>query len=61
MTFLRQKKEKEIIVYGRSISGFYDEDVAKKLDLRGYKNIQILKDGWSEWKKAGYPVAAVKE
>jgi rhodanese-related sulfurtransferase len=48
----------EIIIYGRSISAYYDEDVAKKLELRGHKNIQIMKDGWSEWKKAGYPVSS---
>lgn len=47
---------KEIIIYGRSISAYYDEDVAKKLSIRGHKNIRILKDGWSQWKKSGYPV-----
>jgi len=54
--FVDLERNKEIIIYGRSISAYYDEDVAKKLDLRGHKNIQIMKDGWSEWKKAGYPV-----
>ena len=48
--------DKEIIIYGRSISAYYDEDVAKKLSVRGHRNIRILKDGWSQWKKSGYPV-----
>ena len=48
--------DKEIIIYGRSISAYYDEEVAKKLSIRGHKNIRILKDGWSQWKKSGYPV-----
>ncbi len=48
--------DKEIIIYGRSLSAYYDEDVAKKLSVRGHKNILILKDGWSQWKKSGYPV-----
>jgi len=49
-------KEKEIIVYGRTISRLYDEDLAGKLILRGHKNTRILKGGLSQWKKKGYPV-----
>jgi rhodanese-related sulfurtransferase len=49
-------KEKEIIVYGRTISRLYDEDVARKLILRGHRNTRILKGGLSQWKKKGYPV-----
>ena len=49
-------KEKEIIVYGRTISGFYDEEVARKLILRGHKKIKILSGGMSAWKGDGYPV-----
>jgi len=49
-------KEKEIIVYGRTISRLYDEDVAGKLILSGHKNTKILKGGLSQWKKKGYPV-----
>ena len=59
--------DKEIIIYGRAMSAYYDEDVAKKLDLRGHKNIQIMKSPagvdyymkalmYSGWDKAGYPV-----
>jgi CRP-like cAMP-binding protein/rhodanese-related sulfurtransferase len=48
--------EKEIILYGRTISRLYDEQVASKLILRGHKNTKVLEGGLSEWKKAGYPV-----
>ena len=49
-------KEKPIYVYGRTISSLYDEEVAKKLIVRGHKNTRILKGGLSDWKKNGYPV-----
>ncbi len=59
-------KEKKIIVYGRSISTLYDEEVARKLILYGHKNVQILGAGYqykpltwgalSRWRKNGYPV-----
>ena len=49
-------KEKPIYVYGRTISSLYDEEVAKKLIMRGHKNTRILKGGLSDWKKNGYPV-----
>ena len=49
-------KSKEIIVYGRTISEHYDEKVAEKLVIRGFKNVKILKDGLSAWKKNNYPV-----
>ena len=49
-------KHKEIIVYGRTISRLYDEEVARKLILRGHSNTKILEGGLSRWKKEGYPV-----
>jgi len=49
-------KEQTIIVYGRTFSSHYDEQVARKLSLRGYENTMILKDGLSAWRKEGYPV-----
>lgn len=49
-------KDKEIIVYGRTISRLYDEDVARKLILLGHKNTKILQGGLSKWKRNGYPV-----
>ncbi len=29
---------------------------ARRLNELGYKNAVLMKDGLSEWKKAGYPV-----
>ena len=49
-------KAKEIVVYGRTISKHYDEEVAAKLVVRGFKNVSILNDGLSAWKKNHYPV-----
>ncbi len=49
-------KDKEIIVYGRSISKHYDEEVANKLVLRGFKDVKILKGGRAGWEKNHYPV-----
>ncbi len=49
-------KNKNIIVYGRTISSHYDEQVARKLVIRGHRNIMILKGGLSAWKKKGYPI-----
>ncbi len=51
-------KAKEIVVYGKTISRHYDEEVAAKLVARGFKNVRILKDGLSDWKKNYYPVVS---
>ncbi len=48
-------KEKELMVYGRTISRHYDEEVARKLLLNGHDNIRILQGGLSAWKKNGSP------
>ena len=56
MALSQEDKEKEIIVYGRTISKRYDEQLASKLSLRGHKNVRILEGGLSAWKKKGYPV-----
>ena len=51
-------KAKEIVVYGRTISKHYDEEVASKLVVRGFKNVSILPDGISAWKQNHYPVVS---
>ena len=56
MDFEEIDKKKDIIVYGRTISSHYDEQVARKLSLRGHKSTMILEGGLSAWKKRGYPV-----
>jgi rhodanese-related sulfurtransferase len=49
-------RDKEIVIYGRTISRLYDEQVARKLILRGHKNTKMLHGGLSKWKTSGYPV-----
>jgi CRP-like cAMP-binding protein/rhodanese-related sulfurtransferase len=53
--FSAVEKDREVILYGRTISRRYDEDVAKKLMLNGHQNIKILQNSLSAWKKNGYP------
>ena len=52
----QRDKSKEIVIYGRSISRHYDEAVAEKLVVRGFKNVKILKGGIQGWKNHHYPV-----
>ena len=49
-------KKEVIIIYGRTISRHYDEQMADKLMLRGYKNVMVFKGGLSDWKKRGLPI-----
>jgi len=49
-------REKEIIIYGKTLSRLYDEQVAEKLILRGHTNTKILQGGLSIWEKSGYPL-----
>jgi len=55
LNFSGIEKEKELIVYGRTISRYYDRDVAKKLVLNGHSNVKIIADGLPAWKKNGNP------
>jgi CRP-like cAMP-binding protein/rhodanese-related sulfurtransferase len=56
MSLSQSEKNKGIIVYGRTISKRYDEEVANKLDLRGHENVRILDGGLKAWEKGGFPV-----
>jgi CRP-like cAMP-binding protein/rhodanese-related sulfurtransferase len=49
-------REKEIIIYGKTLSHLYDEQAAEKLILRGHTNTKILQGGLSIWEKSGYPL-----
>ena len=49
-------KQKDIIVYGRTISSLYDFQVARKLILRGHKSTMILEAGFGAWENKGFPV-----
>lgn len=46
----------EIIVYGRTVSRHYDEDVAFRLTQRDFTNVKVLSDGLETWANKGYPV-----
>ena len=56
MSFADEDKDKEIIVYGDTISRMYDLEIAAKLMVRGYKNVKILEGGLSAWSAAGFQV-----
>lgn len=56
MTFSKETKEKKVVIYGGTISKFYDLELANKLLLRGHENIGILEGGLPGWEKMGYPV-----
>jgi 3-mercaptopyruvate sulfurtransferase SseA len=56
MTFEEEDKEKQIVVYGATISKMYDLELADKLVLRGHEKVSILDGGISAWEAKGYPV-----
>jgi len=56
MSFSEEKKDKEIVVYGNTISRPYDLEIADKLLLRGYKDVKVLEGGLQAWEANGYPV-----
>jgi rhodanese-related sulfurtransferase len=56
MTFPKEDKEREIIVYGGTISKPYDLELANKLLLRGYRKVKILEGGVAAWEEKGYPI-----
>lgn len=56
MRLAKQPKDKPVLVYGRTVSRLYDEDVAGLLAKRGHKNVMLVSGGLQAWKQAGYPV-----
>jgi len=50
------KPEQAVVVYGRTISRRYDEDVARKLSQR-HEAINILEGDMKGWEAKGLPVA----
>ena len=55
--FANLDPEKEIIVYGRSISRRYDEKVAYELKQRGHEQVLVMIGGIKEWKAQGFAVS----
>jgi len=47
---------KDLIVYGRTISKHYDDEVAWQLSQRGHENVKVLKGGLNAWGKQGFSV-----
>jgi rhodanese-related sulfurtransferase len=56
ISFSEENKDKEIVVYGNTISRPYDLEIAAKLLLRGYKDVKVLDGGLQAWEAKGYPV-----
>ena len=56
MALSEEDKRREIIVYGRTVSKPYDEELANKLASCGHENVRILEGGLTAWKNQGYPV-----
>lgn len=48
--------ETPIIVYGRTISRLYDEEMAYRLKQRDHDRVVVLAGGLDAWKAYGYPV-----
>jgi rhodanese-related sulfurtransferase len=49
--------ERPIIVYGRTVSRHYDQDVAYRLGSRDHEHVSIFIGGSREWKRRGHPVS----
>jgi rhodanese-related sulfurtransferase len=49
--------ERPIIVYGRTVSRHYDQDVAYRLESRDHEHIRVFYGGLREWKHRGHPVS----
>ncbi|BBD07348.1 rhodanese-like domain-containing protein [Desulfovibrio ferrophilus] len=45
-----------IIVYGRTMSRRYDEDVAELFKKREFKSVLVLPGGLEDWEERGYPM-----
>lgn len=56
MNFPEENKEREILVYGSTISRPYDLEIAGKLMLLGYTDVKVIAGGLTAWESKGYPV-----
>jgi rhodanese-related sulfurtransferase len=48
--------ERRIIVYGRTISRHFDEEVAHRLTQRDREDVVVFTGGLSAWERQGFPV-----
>ncbi len=58
MNLADMDRDQMIIVYGRTISSRYDEDVAHRLGQQGHTRVMVLPDGLEAWKAMELPVAS---
>jgi rhodanese-related sulfurtransferase len=49
--------ERPIIVYGRTVSRHYDQDIAYRLGSRDHEHVRIFIGGLREWKHRGHPLS----
>ena len=55
MKFSRLEPDQELIVYGRNVSRYYDQEVAYLLASRGHYKVKVLSGGLAAWQERGYP------
>jgi rhodanese-related sulfurtransferase len=55
MRFNRLDPEQTLVVYGRTVSRRYDEEIAYRLRERGHAKVMVLPDGIGPWKAKGLP------
>jgi 3-mercaptopyruvate sulfurtransferase SseA len=53
MRFNRLDPEQALVVYGRTISRRYDEEIAYRLKDRGHSNVLVLTGGMGRWQSKG--------
>lgn len=56
MRLAKEDPARRIIVYGRTISRPYDQDVARMLAERGFTNVTVLQGGLPAWEGMSYEV-----
>ena len=60
MKFGEMDLDQPIVLYGRTISSRYDEEVAIKLRAQGHENIRVVPGGFKTLKRLGLPVASAE-
>ena len=55
MKLERLDRQKELVVYGRSISTLYGEEVAVRLLSKGHTNVVVMEEDFDDWSKRDFP------
>ena len=48
--------EAHVVVYCRSVTCDFSDQLATELKIMGYQNVSIFSGGWEQWSTAGYPI-----